>query len=84
MKIWSLLFFAALAAAPQSWFEDVTVQAGVAHKHTNRSFRNPYADIMAGYTALGAAAAVADYDGDGYRGSVRHRFGGDWQESSLP
>ena len=48
------------------WFEDVTARAGVAHKHTNRTFRNPYAHIMAGYTALGASAAVADYDGDGF------------------
>src|SRR5690348_4291748 len=48
------------------WFEDVTRRAGVAHKHTNRSFKNPYAHIMAGYTALGASAAVADYDGDGF------------------
>jgi hypothetical protein len=48
------------------WFEDVTQKAGVAHKHTNREFKNPYAHIMAGYTALGASAAVSDYDGDGY------------------
>jgi ASPIC and UnbV/FG-GAP-like repeat len=48
------------------WFEDVTARAGVAHKHTNRAFKNPYAHIMAGYTALGASAAVADYDGDGF------------------
>src|SRR5437773_8865500 len=48
------------------WFEDVTARAGVAHKHTNRTFKNPYAHIMAGYTALGASAAVADYDGDGF------------------
>src|ERR1700693_5144430 len=48
------------------WFEDVTRRAGVANKHTNRSFKNPYAHIMAGYTALGASAAVADYDGDGF------------------
>ena len=48
------------------WFEDVTRRAGVANKHTNRAFKNPYAHIMAGYTALGASAAVADYDGDGY------------------
>src|SRR5882762_6305590 len=50
----------------QPWFEDVTKRAGVAHKHTNRAFKNPYAHIMAGYTALGASAAVADYDGDGF------------------
>lgn len=29
-------------------------------------FHNPYARIMEGYTALGAAAAVADFDGDGF------------------
>ena len=48
------------------WFEDITVKAGLAYKHTNRSFKNPYANIMEGYTALGASAAVADYDGDGF------------------
>src|SRR5260370_23966319 len=48
------------------WFEDVTAKSGVAHKHTNRTFKNPYAHIMAGYTALGASAAVADFDGDGF------------------
>jgi len=58
---------AAGAAAKQGrWFEDVTKRAGLAVSHHNRVFHNPYADIMAGYTALGAAAAVADYDGDGY------------------
>src|SRR5260221_406344 len=50
----------------ERWFEDVTQRAGVARKHTNRAFKNPYAHIMAGYTALGASAAVADYDGDGF------------------
>src|SRR5438270_12667772 len=48
------------------WFDDVTKRAGMAHPHTNRTFKNPYAHIMAGYTALGASAAVADYDGDGF------------------
>jgi enediyne biosynthesis protein E4 len=54
------------AAAPGPWFVDVTARAGVAKKHENRVFHNPYAAIMQGYTALGAAVAVADYDGDGY------------------
>src|SRR4051812_49556527 len=53
-------------ATTTRWFQDVTVQAGVNHPHTNRAFDNPYATIMAGYTALGASAAVADYDGDGF------------------
>ncbi len=48
------------------WFQDVTAKAGVARKHTNRSFDNPYAHIMEGYTALGAAVATADYNRDGF------------------
>lgn len=47
-------------------FEEVSEKAGVAHPHTNRSFENPYAHIMEGYTALGASVAVADFDGDGF------------------
>ena len=48
------------------WFEDITKAAGINSKHTNREFKNPYAHIMAGYTALGASVVVADYDGDGF------------------
>jgi len=50
----------------ERWFEDVTERAGIRYRHTNRTFQNPYAHIMAGYTALGASAAVADFDGDGF------------------
>jgi ASPIC and UnbV/FG-GAP-like repeat len=57
---------AAPSAAGSRWFEDRTAAAGLDRPHHNRVFQNPYAAIMAGYTALGAAAAVADYDGDGY------------------
>ena len=53
-------------AVSDRWFEDVTKKAGINAKHGNRVFDNPYAKIMAGYTALGASASVADYDGDGY------------------
>jgi len=53
------------AEGKKDWFQDVTEKAGVALPHRNRSFDNPYANIMEGYTALGAAAAVADYNGDG-------------------
>src|SRR5450759_3035262 len=52
-------------ASNTPWFEDITAKAGVAHKHTNRSFQNPYAPIMEVVNAQGAAVAVADYDGDG-------------------
>ncbi len=48
------------------WFEDRAAEAGVEYPHHTRTFENPYAHIMQGYTALGASAAVADFDGDGY------------------
>src|SRR5579863_6121780 len=59
---------ALIAGAPpaERWFEEVTHQAGIRHRHTNRVFDNPYAKIMAGYTALGASVAVADFDRDGF------------------
>ena len=60
---------AGLSAAADSdapWFENRTAAAGVDRPHHNRHFHNPYARIMEGYTALGAAVAVADYDGDGF------------------
>src|SRR5262245_29524585 len=55
----------AATTATDKWFNEVSKQAGVDKKHTNRAFENPYAVIMAGYTALGASATVADFDGDG-------------------
>ena len=42
-----------------SWFEDRTAAAGVSRPHLTREFKNPYAKVMQGYTALGAAAAVS-------------------------
>ena len=56
----------AAGAPAAAAFADVTVAAGVDRPHRLRRFDNPYADIMAGYTALGAAVAVADVDGDGH------------------
>jgi len=56
----------AAESAAAAYFEDHTTAAGVDRPHHNRSFHNPYARIMEGYTALGAAVAVADYDGDGF------------------
>ena len=55
---------AAVAVTPG--FDDITVKAGLNKAHHNRVFKNPYAHIMAGYTALGASGAAADYDGDGF------------------
>lgn len=54
------------SADAEPFFEDVALSAGVSFKHTNRTFHNPYAHIMEGYTALGAAVAVADFDHDGF------------------
>jgi len=48
------------------WFEDRAQSAGVGRPHHNRSFANPYARIMEGYTSLGASGAVGDYDRDGF------------------
>ena len=72
------LALVALAVAALAWlppsasgadqargFEDITESAGVSAPHRNRRFDNEYAEIMAGYTALGASASVGDYDGDG-------------------
>jgi hypothetical protein len=72
MKAVALTLSAALAVSSLAaanndrWFEDVTAKAGVGTPHRNRQFDNEYATIMAGYTALGASAAVADFDGDGF------------------
>ena len=54
------------ATLPERWFSDITRKSGVTHRHTNRAFDHEYAQIMAGYTALGASVAVADFDGDGF------------------
>src|SRR5688572_7481258 len=64
--IFAVTAVVALAALSSGrWFEDRTKAAGIVHRHSNRVFQNQYANIMAGYTALGASAAVADYDNDG-------------------
>ena len=65
MRIAALVLASFLVSAAPG-FEDVTKTSGITHVHRNRKFENKYANIMAGYTALGASAAVADYDGDGY------------------
>jgi len=62
----AVLSFGRWGPAVQAGFDDITVKAGVAKPHHNRQFDNQNAKIMAGYTALGASAAVADYDGDGF------------------
>jgi hypothetical protein len=53
-------------ARKQRWFKDITHAAGIQERHHTRRFDNPYAEVMQGYTKLGAAVAVADYNRDGY------------------
>lgn len=53
-------------APASAWFSEVAEKSGIDFKHTNRSFKNVYGHIMEGYTALGAAVAVADFNGDGF------------------
>jgi len=53
-------------AANERWFDDMTGKAGVSAPHRNRVFDNKYAAIMAGYTALGASVAIADFNSDGF------------------
>jgi len=69
LAVFSLVPGALLADGAETrsaWFEEVTERAGIDFKHTNRSFKNAYGAIMEGYTALGAAVAVGDYNGDGF------------------
>jgi len=61
----SLVLLAASAPSRTPFFADVTAVAGLDRPHGLRRFHNAYAEVMNGYTALGAAAAVADFDGDG-------------------
>lgn len=51
---------------PEAGFVESAAEAGVTHRHENRKFDNPYANVMQGYAALGAAVAVADFDSDGF------------------
>src|SRR5262249_26520555 len=62
----ALVVAAVIAGTVSPGFEDIPDKAGVSAAHHNRKFDNPHAHIMAGYTALGASASAADYDGDGY------------------
>ncbi len=64
--VWAAITLAAPPNELTGWFKEVTAIAGVDQPHKNRSFHNPYAHIMEGYTALGAAAAAADYNNDGW------------------
>jgi hypothetical protein len=61
-----LLASAATSGVSGKWFEEIATESGLTHRHHKRSFDNPYAEVMQGYTALGASVAVSDFDGDGF------------------
>jgi hypothetical protein len=57
------------ASAPPSggkWFTDITDQAGVRHRHEKVVLDPKLQRIMPWMASVGAAAAAADYDQDGY------------------
>jgi hypothetical protein len=70
LRVAGLIFLGGWVSAAEllsdPWFVETAAKAGVTHRHHKRKFSNPYAHIMQGYTALGAAVAVADFDGDGW------------------
>jgi len=47
-------------------FAEVSETAGVNSFHHTRRFRGPYGDVLRMFTSGGAAAAVGDYDNDGF------------------
>jgi hypothetical protein len=47
-------------------FTEISAKAGIAPHHHTRRFKGPYADVLRMFTSGGAAAAVGDYDGDGF------------------
>ncbi len=51
---------------PSIRFEEIAAAAGVRVAHHTRTFRGPHGDVLGMFTAGGAAAAVADYDNDGF------------------
>jgi hypothetical protein len=47
-------------------FADVSAKSGMQMMHHTRHFNGPEADVLRMFTSGGAAAAVYDYDGDGF------------------
>ncbi len=47
-------------------FTEISAASGTAHQHRTRRFNGPHGDVLRMFTSGGAAAAVGDYDGDGF------------------
>jgi len=52
--------------APKIKFTEVGQQSGATYQHRTRRFQGPHGDVLRMFTSGGAAAAVGDYDGDGF------------------
>ena len=70
----ALLALAAVPVALVAWngvaakirYQDITDKARVKVRHHTRVYSGPYADVLRMFTSGGAAAAVGDYDNDGF------------------
>jgi hypothetical protein len=47
-------------------FEEISARAGLDPHHHTRHYKGPHADVLRMFTSGGAAAAVGDYDNDGF------------------
>ena len=47
-------------------FSEISVKAGLNPRHHTRHFKGPHGDVLRMFTSGGAAAAVGDYDNDGF------------------
>jgi ASPIC and UnbV/FG-GAP-like repeat len=56
----------AAGARPAIRFEEIGARAGARLVHHTRRFHGPKADVLGMFTSGGAAAAVGDYDNDGF------------------
>jgi hypothetical protein len=54
------------AVAPHIKFEEISSASGTSRQHRTRRYSGPHADVLRMFTSGGAAAAVGDYDGDGF------------------
>lgn len=54
------------APAGPAWFVDATIEAGFTHVHRQPTLDRKVANIASWLSSVGAAAAAADFDGDGW------------------
>jgi hypothetical protein len=52
--------------APRIRFVEIGTASGTAKQHRTRRYKGPHGDVLRMFTSGGAAAAVGDYNGDGF------------------